>query len=78
MIDDFYDSFTAEIKQIAVNNRIKTICTKKKFIETITYHDTKTLKKEELKIINEIFKAMIRNMLIQVKKKLDNFVTVLF
>ena len=70
MIDNFYDLFTAEIRQIVVNDRMKMMCTEKKFIETITYYDTKTLKKEELKIINEIFRTMIKNMLTQAKKKI--------
>ena len=79
MIDDFCNSFTAEIKQTVMNNRMKATCTKKKFIETITHHDMKTLKKEELKTTNEIFRAMIRNMLTQAKKrKSDNLITVSF
>ena len=39
MIDDFCDSFTAEIRWTAVNNRMKVMCTEKKFIETITHYD---------------------------------------
>ena len=79
MIDDFCDLFTAEIKQITVNDRMKMMCMKKKFIETITHYNMKILKKEELKITDEIFRTMIRNMLTWAKeKKSDNFVTVLF
>ena len=52
---------------------------KEKFIETITHHDIETLKKEELKTTDEIFKITIRNMLTQIKKKkFNNLVTVLF
>ena len=64
MIDDFCDSFTAEIRQIIMNDRMKMMCMKEKFIETITHHDVKTLKKEELKTIDEIFRTIVRNMLI--------------
>ena len=64
MIDDLYNSFTAEIRQTVVNDRMKATCTEEKFIETITYHDMKTLKKEELKTSDEILRTMIRNMLI--------------
>ena len=78
MIDDFCDLFTAEIKQITVNDRMKMMCMKKKFIGTITHYNMKILKKEELKITDEIFRTMIRNMFTQTKKKSDNFVIVLF
>ena len=64
MIDDFCNSFTAEIRQIIINDRIKAMCMKEKFIETITHHDTKTFKKEKLKTTDEILRIMIRNMLI--------------
>ena len=74
MIDDFCNSFTAEIRQIIVNNRMKIMCTEKKFIKTITHHDIKILKKEELKTTDEILKTMIRNVLMQTKKNSDNFV----
>ena len=63
MINDFYDSFTAEIRQIIMNNKMKVMCTEKKFIKTIIHYDMKTLKKKKLKIINEIFKTTVRNML---------------
>ena len=63
MIDDFCNSFTAEIKQTVMNNRMKMMCTEEKFIKIITYYDMKTLKKEKLKIIDEIFKTIIKNML---------------
>ena len=63
MIDNFCNSFTAEIRQIIINDRIKVICTEEKFIKTIIYHDVKTFKKERLKTTDEIFKTMIRNML---------------
>ena len=53
-----------------MNNKMKAMCIEKKFIKTITYHDMKTLKKEELKIIDEIFRITIRNMLTQTKKKI--------
>ena len=79
MINDFYDSFTAEIRQIAVNDRMKITCMKEKFIKIITYHDAETFKKKELKITNEIFKVMIRNIFMWAKKRRsDNLVTVLF
>ena len=70
IINDFCDSFTAEIKQIIMNNKIKVMCTEEKFIETIIHYNIKIFKKEELKITNEIFKAMIKNMLMWVKKKI--------
>ena len=79
MINDFCDSFTAEIRQIAVNDRMKITCMKEKFIKIITYHDAETFKKKKLKITDEIFRATVRNMLIQIKeRKSDNLVTVLF
>ena len=79
IINNLYNSFTAEIKWTAVNNRMKIMCTKNKFIKIITHHDIKILKKEELKTTDEIFRTMIRNMLTWAKKKRsDNFVTVLF
>ena len=62
-----------------MNDKMKVMCMKEKFIETITHHDMKTLKKEELKIIDEIFRTMIRNMLMQTKeRKSDNLVIILF
>ena len=79
MIDDLCDSFTTEIRWIIMNNRMKAMCIEKKFIEIITHHDMKILKKEKLKIIDEIFRTTIKNMLTQTKKKKsDNLVTVLF
>ena len=79
MIDDLCNSFTAEIRQIIMNNKMKAMCTEEKFIKTITHHDMKTLKKEELKTSDEIFRIMIRNMLTQTKeKKSDNLVIILF
>ena len=79
MIDDFCDSFTAEIKQIIMNNKMKITCMKEKFIKIITHHDTEIFKKEKLKIINEIFRITIKNMLTQTKEKnFDNLVIVLF
>ena len=63
MIDDFCNSFTAEIKQIIMNNRMKATCMKEKFIEIIIHYDTKTLKKKELKITDKIFRTIIRNVL---------------
>ena len=46
MIDDFCNSFITEIKQITVNDKMKVMCTEEKFIETITHHNTETLKKK--------------------------------
>ena len=63
MIDNFCNSFTAEIRQTAVNDRMKVICMKEKFIKAITHHDTETFKKKELKTTDEILRIMIRNML---------------
>ena len=70
MIDNLYNLFTAEIRQIVINNKIKVICTEKKFIEIITYHDIKIFKKKKLKITDKIFKTMIKNILTQIKKNL--------
>ena len=79
MIDDFCNSFTTEIRQIIMNNRMKVMCIEKKFIKTITHHDMKTLKKKKLKTIDEIFKTIIKNMLIWAKeRRSDNFMIVLF
>ena len=79
MIDDFCNSFTTEIRQTVINDRIKTTCTKEDFIETITHYDMKILKKKELKTSNEILKTTIRNMLTQTKKrKSDNLVIISF
>ncbi len=79
MIDDLCNSFTAEIRQIIMNNRMKATCTEEKFIKIITYHDTKILKKEELKTIDEIFRTTIRNMVTQIKKrKFNNLVIISF
>ena len=79
MIDDFCNSFTAEIRQIIMNNKMKVTCMKEKFIKIITHHDVKILKKKKLKITDEIFKAIIRNMLTQTKKKkFNNFIIILF
>ena len=63
MINDFCNSFTVEIRQIIMNNRMKATCTEKKFIEIIIYHDTKTFKKEKLKATDKILITMIRNIL---------------
>ena len=79
MIDDLCDSFTAEIRQIIMNDRMKVMCTEEKFIEIITHHDIEILKKKELKTTDEIFRVTIRNMFTQTKKrKSDNLVTILF
>ena len=79
MIDDFCDSFTAEIRQTVMNNRMKATCTEEKFIKTIIHYDTEILKKEELKTTDEILRTTIRNMLTQTKeRRFNNLVTVLF
>ena len=78
MINNFCNSFTTEIRQTIMNDRMKATCTKEKFIEIITHHDMKIFKKEKLKTTNEIFRIIIRNMLMQTKKKSDNLVIVLF
>ena len=62
MIDDFCDSFTTKIRQIVMNNRMKIMCTEKKFIKIITYYDTEIFKKKKLKITNKIFRTIIKNM----------------
>ena len=51
---------------------------KKKFIKIIIYYDIEIFKKKELKITDEIFKATVRNMLTQIKKKSDNLVVISF
>ena len=78
MINDFCNSFTAEIRQTIMNDRMKATCTEEKFIKIIIHHDMKIFKKEELKITDEIFRTTIKNMLTQTKKKFNNLVTVLF
>jgi len=79
MIDDLCNSFTAEIRWITVNDKMKVMCMKKKFIKIITHYDMKTFKKKELKITDEIFRIIIKNMLTQIKnKKSDNFVIISF
>ena len=61
MINELCNSFTAEIRQTVMNNRMKATCLKKKFIKIIIYHDMKILKKENLKTTSEILKAIIKN-----------------
>ena len=79
MIDNLCNSFTARIRQIIMNNKMKAMCMKKKFIKTIIHYDMKTLKKKELKTTDEIFRTTIRNMLTQTKeRRSDNLVTVSF
>ena len=79
MIDELCDSFTAEIRCTAVNDRMKAMCMKKKFIETITHHEMKILKNANQKAISEILKATIKNIVMQIKKKQsDNLVIISF
>ena len=63
MIDDLCDLFTAEIRQTVMNKRMKVMCMKEKFMKTVTHHNMKTLKKQELKTTDENLRTMIRNML---------------
>jgi len=68
IINDFCDSFTAEIRYTVMNNKIKIICMKKKFIKIITYHDTEIFKNTNWEIISEILKIIIKNVIMQTKK----------
>ena len=63
IINDFCDSFMTEIRWIIMNKKMKMMCMKEKFMKTVTHHDTKTFKKQELKITDKNFRTMIRNVL---------------
>ena len=79
MIDKLYDSFTAEIRQTVMNNRIKVTCLKEKFIKIITHYNTKILKKENSEATNKILKIIIKNIFMQIKKeRSDNLIIILF
>ena len=79
MIDELCDSFTAEIRCTVMNDRMKVMCMKKKFIKTITHHETEILKNANQKTISEILEATIKNVVMQIKKKQsDNLVIISF
>jgi len=69
IIDELCNSFITEIRQTVMNDRMKVMCSKEKFIKIIIYHDMKILKKENLKVTSEILEIIIKNVLIQTKKK---------
>ena len=63
MIDDLCNSFTAEIRHTVMNNKMKMMCIKKKFIKIITYHDMKIFKNANQKAINKILEIIIKNII---------------
>ena len=74
MIDKLYDSFIIEIRHTIINDRMKMMCLKEKFIKIIIYYNIKILKKENSETTSKILKIIIKNVLIQIKEeKLNNY-----